>query len=104
MKKAHRPFEDVTSKINIIQGTQNTIATAVEEQTLQIMKSDVLSKIFYGSVGSIHQQINTTAKIATQTNDNATQAQDSAEQLENLASNLKQLLEQFKTSQTKNLK
>ena len=94
----------MTSKINIIQGTQNTIATAVEEQTFTTHEIGRFIEDIHGSVGSIHQQINTTAKIATQTNDNATQAQDSAEQLENLASNLKQLLEQFKTSQTENPK
>ena len=100
VEKGSQAIEDVTSKINIIQGTQNTIATAVEEQTFTTHEIGRFIEDIHGSVGSIHQQINTTAKIATQTNNNATQAQDSAEQLENLASNLKQLLEQFKTSQT----
>ena len=69
---------EVTSKINIIQGTQNTIASAVEEQSFTTHEIGRFIEDIHTSVESIHKQIHSTAQIATQTNNNATQAQNSA--------------------------
>ena len=69
---------EVTSKINIIQGTQNTIASAVEEQSFTTHEIGRFIEEIYNIAESIHKQIHTTAQIATQTNNNATHAQNSA--------------------------
>ena len=82
--------------INQINDTQNTIASAVEEQTATT--GDIIRNVSQAAGGSadIAENVTGVAQAARSTSDGAVNTKDSADQLARLAVDLRKLVSQFK--------
>ena len=97
IQEAVTAIRDIVIVINQIHDTQNTIATAVEEQSVTTNEiGRVVSQASY-STQEIIQTISQTAEIAEQTNLSASNTEDAAHALNKMAQELQELLKQFKT-------
>ncbi|MAA79518.1 MAG: hypothetical protein CL916_09685 [Deltaproteobacteria bacterium] len=96
IQEAVTAIKDIVEVINQIHDTQNTIATAVEEQSVTTNEiGRVVSQAAHGTQGII-QTISQTAEIAEQTNLSASNTENSAHDLNRMAQELQKLIEQFK--------
>lgn len=96
IQEAVTAIRDIVEVINQIHDTQNTIATAVEEQSVTTNEiGRVVSQAAHGTQGII-QTISKTAEIAEQTNLGASNTENAAHELNRMAQELQELIKQFK--------
>ena len=94
-------IRDIVAVINQIHDSQNTIATAVEEQSVTTNEiGRVVSQAAHSSQGII-QTISHTTEIAEQTNTSASNTENAAHELNRMAQELQSLLAQFVISNIK---
>ena len=97
IQEAVTAIRDSVELINQIHDTQNTIATAVEEQSVTTNEiGRVVAQAAHSSQGII-QTISQTAEIAEQTNVSASNTESAAHELNRMAQELQGLIKQFKT-------
>ena len=90
-------IRDIVVVINQIHDTQNTIATAVEEQSVTTNEiGRVVSQAAQSAQGIIHT-ISETVQIAEQTNLGANDTESAARVLNQMSGTLQSLLTEFKT-------
>lgn len=89
-------IEQISKVINHINDIQNTIASAVEEQTVTTREIGRNVGEAAGGTGEIARNIQGVADAARQTSEGAHRARTSADQLSALAENLNRLVDQFK--------
>jgi|GEM_PF-4268645 len=98
IQEAVTAIRDIVEVINQIHDTQNTIATAVEEQSVTTNEiGRVVSQAAHSSQ-EIILTISQTADIAEQTNLSAANTENAAKELNRIAQDLQELINQFKIS------
>ncbi len=91
-----KAIQEISDIIGQISGIQNTIATAVEEQSATT--NEIVRNVSEAARGSaeISQNINGVAKAARSTTSGVSNIRQSAEELSRMAADLQGLVQQFK--------
>ncbi len=94
-----KAIQEISDIIGQISGIQNTIATAVEEQSATT--NEIVRNVSEAAKGSaeISQNINGVATAAQSTTSGVSNIQQSAEELSRMAADLQGLVQQFKYNQ-----